>query len=207
MDFFLRNHENPNIPIQIFFMHGILFCLVGISGVGKTTARKQLISQLPNIKYLTSYTTRLPRTDEIPGVDYNFILKQEFEKLISEDAFIEYEQHFDNYYGILKNELYANLKLNVSMIKEIASDGYLKILENIESKNRVYSVYILPENIDHVVSRLNFRGDLDIDLRQLTFEKELASKDVCDSIVISKDGQIDKLVDEIKKIIENVRKT
>ena len=65
---------------------GRLVLYSGCSGVGKGTILKELMRRDDNIKLSVSNTTRAPRPDEVDGVDYNFVSKEEFEKVIAEDG-------------------------------------------------------------------------------------------------------------------------
>jgi len=62
------------------------------SGAGKTTIAKMLVQKNDELTISISATTRLPRPGEENGVDYQFLTVNEFEKLIKENAFIEYEE-------------------------------------------------------------------------------------------------------------------
>ena len=70
------------------------------SGVGKTTITKKLQQKYPNFKISISHTTRKPRSNEIDGIDYTFVSKDKFEKLIKNQEFYEYAKIFENYYGL-----------------------------------------------------------------------------------------------------------
>ena len=83
----------------------IMVILSSPSGVGKTTITKKIQQKYPTFKISVSHTTRLPRSNEVNGVDYNFITNNEFEKLINEKKFYEYAKIFDNYYGTLKKNV------------------------------------------------------------------------------------------------------
>ena len=72
------------------------------SGVGKTTLTKKLQQKYSNFKISVSHTTRPPRTNEVDGVDYNFVSQRQFKELINKNQFYEYAKIFDNYYGTLK---------------------------------------------------------------------------------------------------------
>ena len=85
------------------------------SGVGKTTITKK-IQQKYNFKISVSHTTRPPRSNEIDGVDYNFISEKKFEELIKADAFYEYAKIFDNYYGTLKENVDKMMKKTISFL-------------------------------------------------------------------------------------------
>ena len=80
-------------------MENIMVVLSSPSGVGKTTITKKIQQKYPSFKISVSHTTRLPRSNEVNGIDYNFTSSLEFKKLIKEDKFYEYAKIFDNYYG------------------------------------------------------------------------------------------------------------
>ena len=91
----------------------IMIILSSPSGVGKTTLTKKIQQKFNNIKISVSHTTRLPRSNEVNGVDYHFVTKKEFEALIKENQFYEYAKIYENYYGrisVLTNYRYNIIK-------------------------------------------------------------------------------------------------
>ena len=78
---------------------GQLIVLSGPSGVGKSTVIAELFAQRSNIYFSVSYTTRQPRVGEQDGVNYNFVSREEFERMIADDELLEYAEYVDNYYG------------------------------------------------------------------------------------------------------------
>ena len=80
----------------------IMVVLSSPSGVGKTTITKKLQQKHSSFKLSVSHTTRLPRSNEVNGVDYHFVSENEFRDLIKHDAFYEYAKIFGNYYGTQK---------------------------------------------------------------------------------------------------------
>ena len=68
---------------------GQLIVLSGPSGVGKSTVIAELLSQRKNIYFSVSYTTRQPRVGEQDGVNYNFVDRAEFERMIAADELLE----------------------------------------------------------------------------------------------------------------------
>ena len=76
------------------------------SGAGKSTLVNYLLNQRDDMELSISATTRPPRGSEVNGKEYYFITNEEFERLIQEDAFVEYENVYTGtYYGTLKSEI------------------------------------------------------------------------------------------------------
>ena len=90
----MMTHDNENIMV----------ILSSPSGVGKTTLTKKIQQKYHTFKISVSLTTRPPRSNEVDGVDYYFVTKAEFKKMIKENKFYEYAKIFENYYGTLKKE-------------------------------------------------------------------------------------------------------
>ena len=81
---------------------GLLLVVSGPSGAGKGTICKALLNKNDQIKLSVSATTRKPRNGEVHGVNYFFIEKEEFTKMIENGEFLEYAQIYDNFYGTPK---------------------------------------------------------------------------------------------------------
>ena len=86
----------------------IMVILSSPSGVGKTTLTKKLQQKYQNINISVSHTTRSPRSNEVDGVDYNFVSKKKFEEMINQNEFYEYAKIFENYYGTSKKKREQN---------------------------------------------------------------------------------------------------
>ena len=76
------------------------------SGSGKTTIVHYLMSQIDNLHFSVSATSREPRGNEINGKDYYFLTPDEFRAKIQNNAFIEYEEVYaGKFYGTLKQQV------------------------------------------------------------------------------------------------------
>lgn len=84
---------------------GIIFCLAGPSGAGKTTLAESLRKHNPFVKRITTVTTRAPRDGEADGVDYHFWNTDSFQDAIQNQLFFEHELVHGKYYGTLKGSL------------------------------------------------------------------------------------------------------
>lgn len=91
-------------------MKGRLYIVSSPAGGGKTTIINLLLEELSFLRRVITYTTRQKRKNEIDGVDYVFIKKEEFERLIQENAFLEYALVHGNYYGTPKKMFFSSLK-------------------------------------------------------------------------------------------------
>ncbi len=78
---------------------GVLFVMTGASGVGKDTIRHAAMPHIDNLEFSISATTRERRAGEQDGVQYHFIDRPRFERMIEEDAFLEYADYVGDYYG------------------------------------------------------------------------------------------------------------
>ena len=121
----------------------IMVILSSPSGVGKTTITKKIQQKYPTFKISVSHTTRLPRSNEVNGVDYNFITNNKFEKLIHEKKFYEYAKIFDNYYGTLKKDV-DDLILDNDLIFDIDWQG-TKQLSRFKNL-KLIKIYLITSN-------------------------------------------------------------
>ncbi len=134
---------------------GTLYIISAPSGAGKTSLVKAMLEQLPGARVCVSHTTRAARPGEKNGVDYNFIDKNKFEQMVSEDAFLEHAQVFDNYYGTAKESVLGPLAEGTDIILEIDWQGARQVREWMPS---AVSIFILPPSREALQSRLRGRG-------------------------------------------------
>src|SRR5262245_31665413 len=102
---------------------GIPIIISAPSGAGKTSLVKALLESMTNLLVSVSHTTRNIQLGEIHGKKYYFITETEFQKLIAEDAFLEYAKVFDNYYGTAKILVEEHLKTGNDVVFEIDWQG------------------------------------------------------------------------------------
>ena len=179
---------------------GILIVLSGPSGAGKGTICAALRQQMPNLVYSVSMTTRAPRVGEEEGVSYFFRDKEEFQRLIKEDAFLEYAQVYDNFYGTPKQHVMDLLSEGKSVILEIDIQGAMQVKERF---SEAVFIYIVPPSLDILSNRLRDRGtdaaDV-IDKRLSKASSELALAHRYDYIVVN-----DVLPDAVEKVASILR--
>lgn len=134
---------------------GKLFVISGASGVGKSTVLASVMAQREDLHFSVSATTRSPRPGEVEGQSYYFVTKETFEKMIREDAFIEYDAHMDNFYGTPKAQLEEKL-LTGSVILDIEPVGAFNVKK---VRPDAVLIFIAPPSLEELERRLRNRGD------------------------------------------------
>lgn len=173
------------------------------SGSGKTTLVKHCLEVFPSLEFSISATTREPRGSEGHGKDYYFFSPEEFRQKISEDAFVEYEEVYDNkFYGTLKSEIeriWGSQKVVIFDVDVVGGLNLKKILGE-----KAMSVFIAPPSVDELEKRLINR-DTDseevIKTRVNKAQEELEYKNQFDEVLVNDD--LDKAKQEIEKLVQN----
>ena len=180
---------------------GMLIVLSGPSGVGKDSVLKLILKERKDLRLSISYTTRLPRSGEVDGVDYHFVSKQEFEKLIDNGEMLEYATYCGNYYGTRSFEIDKELESGNSVILEIEVQGARQV---IKKRKDAVSIFIVPSSVEELKNRLIGRG-LDseeiIKNRILVAEKEILSATDYNYIVVN--DKLSVCAEDISKIIDS----
>ena len=183
---------------------GTLIVISGPSGVGKGTVVDMLIKKLPDAVLSVSCTTRAPREGEREGKSYFFISKETFLRMIDEGGFLEYSNHFENYYGTPRFFVEQKLGEGKDVILEIDVDGAQRIRREFPE---ALLLMITPPSREELVRRLKMRGTEDEALIARRLERadyEMSRSAFYDYTVINDD--LDETVANILKIIENRRK-
>ncbi len=134
---------------------GLLIVVSGPSGAGKGTICKRLLEKNPNLGYSISATTRAPRTGEVNGVNYWFLSKEEFQKMISEDGLLEWAEVYGNYYGTPAQKVKDSLAEGKNILLEIDTQGAALVRKKFPEG--VY-IYILPPSLEELKRRIIGRG-------------------------------------------------
>lgn len=135
---------------------GLLVIISGPSGVGKGTIRKALF-EIPdnNFCYSVSMTTRKPRENEVDGQDYFFVSREEFERRIQENGFLEYAEFVGEYYGTPLDYIEQQMSLGKEVIVEVEVQGALQVQERIPE---AVFIFIVPPSKKALIDRLKNRG-------------------------------------------------
>ena len=181
-------------------MRNVLIVLSGPSGVGKGTIAKLLCERDKKMSLSISCTTRAPRDGEENGKEYFFIEKSEFKNKIEKGGFLEYSEHFENYYGTPKDFVLEKLK-DGDVLLEIDVNGGLEVKKSYPS---AVLIMITPPSIEEIRNRLIKRSTESIekiDLRMSRIEYELDKQSLYDYTVIN--DNLEEAIKEVESIINN----
>ncbi len=170
-------------------MKNVLMVVSGPSGVGKGTLVKRLVKERDDVVESVSCTTREPRAGELHGREYYFLSKEEFLRRVGEEDFLEYDEHFGNFYGTPKSFVKEKLK-EKSVILEIDVVGGLNAKKAFPD---CVLVMIAPPSLEALRSRLKGRNsetDEEIEDRLSRLEYELSKKDEYDYTLVNDDLNI-----------------
>ena len=177
----------------------IMVILSSPSGVGKTTITKKIQQKYQSFKISVSHTTRLPRSNEVDGVDYHFVSNEKFEKLIKEKKFYEYAKIFENYYGTLKKNVDDSIKIN-DLLFDIDWQGTKQLSK---FKNlKIIKIYLITSNKNELKNRLikrNQNSNEEIEKRFNAFDEDIKHWKDYDYVIINKN--LDVCFKQIESII------
>ncbi len=186
-----------------------LFIIAAPSGCGKTTLVDALLKNSEHLYLSVTHTTRKPRVGEVDGVNYHFISKTDFKKMILNKEFVEHAEVFGNLYGSSREKIQENLNKNIDVILEIDWQGARQVKANMPN---AISIFILPPSKKSLLERLKGRGQDDdetIKNRMSDAENQMKHYDEFDYLVIN--DIFDDALSNLKTIIhhtnENLNKS
>lgn len=178
---------------------GILIVVSGFSGAGKGTLMNRLLKEYDNYALSVSATTRKPRVGEVDGREYFFKSMEEFEKMIAEDALIEYARYVDNYYGTPKAYVEQKLEEGKDVILEIEIQGALKVKKKFPN---TLLLFVTPPDARTLKNRLVGRGTETMDViesRMKRAKEEAKGIENYDYLIVNDD--LEECVKEMHQII------
>ena len=178
----------------------LMLVLSSPSGAGKTTLSKKIQQSDNSFEISVSHTTRSPRPNEVDGIDYHFVTKEKFLKLLKLGMFYEHAEIFGNYYGTSKSSIEKITNNNHNVLFDIDWQGSQQ-LSKFKELNLV-KVFILPPSREELEKRLKDRNQDDkaaIKKRMLAYSKDIAHKTDYDYVLIN--DNVEKCFNELKMIV------
>jgi guanylate kinase len=181
-------------------MSGKLIILSAPSGTGKSTLVQYLLTCPFDLEFSVSATTRPPRGTEQNGKEYYFLSKEEFQKKIAQNEFLEYEEVYPGcYYGTLRSEIDRISAKGKNIIFDVDVLGGLNIKK--QYKERALAIFIAPPSLEELKKRLMIRGTDSPEMIAKRLEKaefEMSFAPQFDIIIVNDD------LEKTKKTTEEV---
>lgn len=178
---------------------GNLFTISAPSGAGKTSLVDALLKTLPDIRVSVSHTTRAQRPGEQDGVHYHFIEPAEFDRMLSQGAFLEHATVFSNQYGTSQAWVERVLASGTDVVLEIDWQGAAQVRQLMPDTT---AIFILPPSRECLQARLTARAQDDeavIQQRLAGAVQEMSHCSEADYLIINDD--FDTALMELKSVV------
>jgi guanylate kinase len=176
-----------------------LTVLSGPSGVGKGSVVAAMRRIYPHIWISVSCTTRAPRPGEIDGVEYHFVDREQFGRLVDAGELLEHAKFAGNLYGTPRKAVLDHLADGVPTLLEIELEGARQVRRSMPEAR---FVFLAPPSLDVLVERLAGRGTESAAALTARLERanvELAAEDEFDEVIVNND--VDEAARELAALI------
>jgi guanylate kinase len=193
-----RITHNPYHPQVV----PLLIVISGPSGVGKDSLVEQMQARGAQFHFVVTATSRPPRQGEVQGVDYFFVSPETFERLIAEDALLEYALVYEQYKGIPKQQVRDALASGQDVVMRLDVQGAATIKRLVPE---AVLVFLSASSEEELITRLKRRrteSDVQLQQRIETARHEMDRLPEFDYVVINRECALDDAVDKILSIIE-----
>ena len=184
-------------------MRGRLIVVSGPSGAGKSTLIKASLESVPELAYSVSATTREPRPGEEDGKHYIFLAREEFERWIRENRFLEWAEYSGNLYGTPEQKVEELLEEGKSVILEIELQGARQVKKK---RPDAVMVFVRAPSLEETRRRLTGRAtetEEAMESRLATAEAEVAATGEFDHEVVNDDRERARtdMIDKMESIV------
>ena len=173
------------------------------SGAGKTTIVKSLLANKLPLSFSISACSRQKRENEINGKDYHFLSIEDFKQKINEQAFIEWEEVYENnYYGTLKSEIERIWNDKKHVVFDVDVVGGLNLKKHFG--NNALAIFIQPPSMDVLIERLRNRAtesEASLNKRINKAKHEMTYSPSFDSIIIN--DQLEETIEVAEKKVKD----
>ncbi len=182
---------------------GQLFVITAPSGTGKNTIIEMVRKDLKGLGYSISHTTRAPRKGEIDGVHYYFVGKEEFEKMVQAQEFVEWAVVYNQLYGTSIAGVRSAQVSGKDVLLDLDIQGARQIKKRFSDST---SIFIAPPSLQTLRERLEKRSSYDgtdIDLRMTEAVQEIRECRNFDFLIVNDD--LRQAVSEVESVIVAVK--
>ncbi len=180
---------------------GLLVVLSGPSGVGKDAVMDRLRQQCYPLRFTVTATTRSPRKGEVHGKDYFFVSNEEFDRMVAEDALLEWAVVHGNRYGVPREQVRKILQGGEDVLMRVDVQGSATIKRKVPG---AVLIFLAPPSMEVLVKRLSGRGTETAEQLRTRIDnaveemKRLPDFDYC---VVNQDDGLAEAVEKVKAII------
>jgi len=182
----------------------IVYIISAPSGSGKSTLVSELLKMVPDLDFSISYTTRAPRGSEQNGKEYNFVSREEFERMIQAEEFLEHAVVFGkHYYGTARRFLREASENGRDLLLDIDVQGAAQIKQKLPD---AVSIFVLPPDRKTLEWRLRKRSeDAEevIQRRLVAASREIENYDKYDYVVIN--DKLEESVEGLQAVVRSER--
>jgi guanylate kinase len=178
---------------------GSVFVVSGPSGAGKSTIIKHVRVTVPSLSYSVSHTSRKPRGAEADGVDYHFVSRETFARMIEKGEFAEWAEVYEEYYGTSFSSLEGPTSHGYDVIMDVDVRGAANIKARVKES---ILVYVLPPSLEELAERLKSRGTESDEAVRARLEKAAEEIRNClwyDYLIFNE--ELMRAVEEMKSVI------
>jgi len=181
----------------------IVYIISAPSGSGKSTLVNEILKAIPGLDFSISYTTRGPRGSESNGKQYHFVPRQEFDRMVKADEFLEHAEFDGNCYGTARRFLEEAKRRGTDLLLDIDVQGAAQIHKKVLD---AVSIFVLPPDKKTLEWRLRKRGENDeqtIRRRLETAGREIEEYDRYNYVLIN--DQLEKSIEWLEAIVLSER--
>jgi guanylate kinase len=181
----------------------IVYIISAPSGSGKSTLVNEILKAIPGLDFSISYTTRAPRGSESNGKQYHFVPRQEFDRMVKADEFLEHAEFDGNCYGTARRFLEEAKRKGTDLLLDIDVQGAAQIHKKLPD---AVSIFVLPPDKKTLEWRLRKRGENDeetIRRRLETAGREIEEYDRYNYVLIN--DQLEKSIERLEAIVLSER--
>jgi len=193
---------NPDPEFNILNPKPLLIVISGPSGVGKDTVVQSMKERGMPFHFVVTANTRPKRDDEVHGVDYFFVSKEEFARMIEGDELIEYAVVYSDYKGIPKQQVREALASGKDVVMRLDVQGAETVRKLAPEALLIFLTTGSEEELEKRLKARKTETAEELVLRIATARKELKRVEAFDYVVINHENKLDETVDTVGAIIE-----
>jgi guanylate kinase len=180
-----------------------VFVVSGPSGVGKSTLLRRVLEADPRLRFSVSHTTRAPRQGERDGIDYHFVDRETFRRLVAENAFLEHAEYQGNLYGTSRAEVEKAMRGGYDLILEVEVQGARQLQRSLPEAVRIFIEPASPGVLEERLRARNTESEAVLRRRLETALEELPYANECQYRI--RNDALDKAVAELARVIAESR--